>query len=140
MFVVDASVWVARYVADDVHHARARQWIFDTVSRGLDVFEPSIVLPELAGAVARRTGNARYGVSAATELTALPGIDMVPVDTQLARLSAELAASLGLRGADAAYVATAVEQEAVLITLDQEMMSRAASVVPSSGPVGTPDT
>ena len=140
MFVVDASVWVARYVADDVHHAGARQWIFDTVSRGLDVFEPSIVLPELAGAVARRTGNARYGVSAATELIALPGIDMVPVDTQLARLSAELAASLGLRGADAAYVATAVEQEAVLITLDQEMMSRAASVVPSSGPVGTPDT
>ena len=63
-----------------------------------------------------------------------PGLSLIAVDIELAQLSAELAASLRLKGADAAYVAAAVMRNAVLITLDDELRTRAATVVSSSEP------
>ena len=102
--------------------------------REVPMLGPSITLSEVAGALARRTGNRRTADAAVSELTTLPGLSLVTVDMELAQLSAELAASLRLKGADATYVAVAVIRNAVLVTLDDELRTRAATIVSSSEP------
>ena len=99
---------------------------------------PSIVLSEVAGAISRRTGSAGAGWSAARQLMALPEMGLVSLDLELAQRSAELAATLRLRGADASYVAVVVLRGAALVTLDEEMSTRSAAVVSSSGPWDMP--
>ena len=57
--VVDASVIVSRLVPHDVHHEVSRRWLARHVAgRGL-VIAPALLLPEVAAAVARRTGESR---------------------------------------------------------------------------------
>ena len=102
--------------------------------REVPMLGPSIALSEVAGAVARRTGHRRAADAAVSELTTLPGLSLIAVDMELAQLSAELAASLRLKGADATYVAVAVIRNAVLVTLDDELRTRAAEVVSSEEP------
>lgn len=65
----------------------------------------------------------------------LPGLYLLDIDDQMARLSGELAARLRLKGADATYVAAAMLQDMPLITLDSEQRERASRVVTASSPV-----
>ena len=57
------------------------------------------------------------------------------LDPSLARRSAQIAARHCLRGADACYVAVAEALDAVLVTLDAEMLERGASVVTAMTPM-----
>ena len=84
--------------------------------------------------MARRTGHRRAADAAVSELTTLPWLSLITVDMELAQLSAEFAASLRLKGADATYVAAAVIQDATLVTLDRQLLERSAAVVSSSEP------
>ncbi len=95
---------------------------------------PAIVLPEVAGPIARRTGNIQFGQAAASQIATLREVSLISMDIDFAQRSAELAASLKLRGADATYVAVAVMRNAVLVTLDDELRTRAAKVVSSEEP------
>jgi predicted nucleic acid-binding protein len=56
----------------------------------------------------------------------LPGLQLVEMEDSLMRESAQLAAELGLRGADSTYVAVAARLEIPLITLDVDQRERAA--------------
>ena len=84
-----------------------------------------MALVEIAGAVARRTGQT--GLEAASLVERLPITRLVPVDVELARLAAEVAASLQLRGADATYVALAQRLGIPLVTWDEEQRQRGKS-------------
>jgi predicted nucleic acid-binding protein len=54
--VIDASVWVSRFVTHDPHHAASARWLATTTaSEGL-LAAPTLVLPEVAGPIARITG------------------------------------------------------------------------------------
>jgi len=57
--VVDASVVVSHLVPHDVHHAASRAWLTRHLSEGGLVIAPALLLLEIAGAVARRTGAPR---------------------------------------------------------------------------------
>ena len=74
------------------------------------------------------------GLIAVQQLISLPGLHILDVDDQMARLSGELAARLRLKGADAVYVAAAVLQDMPLVTLDDEQRERASRVVIASTP------
>ena len=52
-------------------------------------------------------GAAELANRATEMLLKVPSLRLVPLDAQLGRASAQLAAELGLRGADATYVAVA---------------------------------
>ena len=135
MYVVDASVWVSRFWTRDPHHTEARSWVFRIMSSGGQIFGPSILLPEVAGPLCRRTGEVEMGLYAVRQLVSLPGLYLLDVDDQMARLSGELAAQLRLKGADAIYVAAAMLRDVPLITLDTEQRERASRVVTASTPV-----
>jgi predicted nucleic acid-binding protein len=126
--VVDASVWVSEALPTDANHDAAVAW-FATLDENDPVAIPAIALAEVAGAIARRTGQAALGQAAAGRLTAFPGLLLVEMDRRLAERAALLAANHRLRGADALYVAAAAKLAMPLVTLDIEMASRAAAAV-----------
>lgn len=127
--VVDASVVVSRLVPHDTHHEASRQWLRGHVARGGVVVAPVLLLPEVAGAVARRTGRPQLARRAVEAVLRLPGLRLVPVDAVLARAGARLASQLRVRGADAVYIAAAAELGLALVTWDAEQRDRAARVV-----------
>ena len=53
--VVDASVWVSRLISGDVQHTRCQVWFRAQASEGGLLVAPVSVLPEVAGAIARRS-------------------------------------------------------------------------------------
>ncbi len=132
--VVDASVWVSALVPQDVHHARSRAWLEERLREGVLLVAPVILLAEVAGAIARRTGDPTLGEGAVDMLLSLPTLRLVPVDDRVGGEAARLAARLRLRGADALYVAVASLLEVPLITWDREQQERCQAVVRASSP------
>jgi len=136
MRVVDASVWVGRLVDTEAHYAASRRWIEVYLARGGQMVAPMLLLAEVAGAVARRIGDKALANRATEALLAVPNLRLVPLDAQLGQASAQLAADLGLKGADATYVAVAHLLGVPLVTWDRQQGERAAERIA----VYTPDT
>jgi predicted nucleic acid-binding protein len=133
--VIDASVWVSRLVPQDTNHVATRDWLERHIRSGNLTASPTLALAEVAGAVARRTAKARLGTRAVSSLLALPGLRLIAVDRRLSVTAARLAAELALRGADAVYVAAALDLGVPLVSWDVEQRERGRRVVR----VQTPD-
>lgn len=127
--VVDASVIVSRLVPHDVHHEASRRWLMRHVADGGLLIAPTLLLAEVAGAVARRTGKARLARRAIAAVLRSPGLRLVPVDEVLGRAAASLAGRLRVRGADAVYIAAAVALHVPLATWDLEQRERATHLL-----------
>lgn len=127
--VVDASVWVARLVAGDIFHDSSRRWLEGKRTRGGHFLAPSLLLAEVAGAIACRTEEADLAKRAVATLKQLEDLRLVEMEAELVQCAADLAANLGLRGADAFYVAVAARLSVPLATLDIDQQGRAANVV-----------
>ncbi len=132
--VVDASVWVSRLVAGDVHHGRCQAWGQTQSEQGGLLIAPVLVLAEIAGAISRRTGQPELAEAAVAQVQRLPGLRLVPLDANLAKLAAGLAGRHSLRGADAVYVAAAQRLQVPLVTLDDEQLRRGRAVVTTLEP------
>lgn len=132
--VVDASVWVSRFVPADVHHARSRQWIEDHLSHGRRVLAPTLLLVEVAGAIGRRVVDPAIARRAVDSVRALPGLAWIGLPGDVRDHAAELAITLRLRGADAVYVAIADRLGVPLVTWDVEQLSRASARVVTLAP------
>jgi predicted nucleic acid-binding protein len=126
---VDASVWVARLVPQDTFHTSVRLWMNIQLLAGGELLSPSLLLAEVSGAIARRTGDAKLAHLAMERLESLPGLRLVEMDHVLLCAAANLAAELGLRGADSIYVAVASRLDLPLATLDVDQRRRAAARV-----------
>lgn len=122
--VIDASVWVGVLVPRDGFHRPSRVWLEKHVEEGGTTIAPALILSEVAGPVARRTGSATLGRRAASALRRIPGLKLVAVDRELAEIAEALAATHRLRGADAVYVALARRLDVTLITWDREQLTR----------------
>jgi predicted nucleic acid-binding protein len=125
MVVLDASLWVARLVPSDAFYQPASAWMAARRAENTLLISPSLLLPEVAGAIARRTGDAELARDAIAAIQQLPGIRLIEMDQGLIDSAAQLAGSLGLRGADAIYVAAAEYLGLPLCTLDEDQARRA---------------
>lgn len=128
MHVVDASVWVSRFVPGDEHYVFSQNWLKSVIERDELLASPALILPEVAGAIARRTGSVDLGSRAVTLLQRLPDARMVSVDGELAQVAARLAGKLHLRGADAVYLALAYQLSIPMVTWDREQLARGGRV------------
>lgn len=134
MAVVDASVFVAYFHVAEAGHADARAWIRAAALAGRPLSAPSILLPEVVGAVGRRQGRTEDAEAALTTLGALPGLTLAPVTPDLAERAALLAAQVRVRGCDAIYVALAESLGVPLVTLDREQLERGGTIVTARTP------
>lgn len=133
-FVVDASVLVARVSLAEAHHEEARAVLVMLADRRFAVHLPAIALPEVAAAISRGAGNARWAVQAVVDLLDLPGLQITAVDDRLGRIAAQIAAQNRIRGCDAIYVALAQALGVGLITLDREQRERTPATVTALTP------
>ena len=127
--VVDASVWVSRLLTHDPNNARATAWVGRHARNGGILTAPTIIAVEVAAAVSRRTGNVTDAHAAANQLYALPFMRLAPIDQALILEATNLSADLGLRGADAIYVALAKQLGIPLLTFDVEQLTRPAGLI-----------
>ena len=134
MIVIDASVLIAVFLVPDVHHAVSRAWFGQQVTAGATFAAPMLLLTELAGAISRRTGDPALGRAAVAWFTQLPESHFFPVDDPLWQQATEFAAALGLRGADAVYVALAAQLQIPLLTWDREQRERSAQHIDAREP------
>jgi predicted nucleic acid-binding protein len=134
MITLDASVIVRSFDPADPHQPVCQSLLDTLEQRAIAVILPRLVLAELAGAVRRLLRDpirARLAVSA---WSALPHVQIVPLDDLLLDTAAELAGDYALRGADAVYVAVAQRHACTLVSLDREQRERAAPVVTTTTP------
>jgi predicted nucleic acid-binding protein len=126
--VVDASIWVARLVSEDVFYEPVKEWMYARLEEDDQFLAPSLLLAEIGGAISRRT-TSLLGLKAIEQVQSLPGLQLIEMEHALVRDAAQLAAELGLRGADSTYVAVAARLDLPLITLDVDQKERAAKRV-----------
>jgi len=132
--VVDASVWVSRFVPPDAHHETSRRWLEGCYVRKELLAAPVLLLAEVAGAISRRTRAPDLGRQAVEGLLEIPNLRLVSIDPLLAEKAAFLAADLQLRGADAVYAALAHHFKIPLITWDADQAERVRSLISVSPP------
>jgi predicted nucleic acid-binding protein len=125
--VVDASVWISRVIRSEPFHEASRTWLIRQSRSGIGIAVPSLALPEVGGALARRTGEPVESRAALAWITRIPSLRVIDLDQPLVDHATQLAIDLRLRGADAVYVALAARLSLPLVTWDQELLERAAS-------------
>jgi predicted nucleic acid-binding protein len=127
--VVDASVWVARLVDQDIFHAHSRAWLASQRANGVRFLAPTLLLVEVAAAISRRTGDSTLAQRAVAALESLPDLRLVDMDRSVVMAATKVAVELDVRGADAFYIAIARQLSLPLATLDADQLERASHVV-----------
>lgn len=132
--VVDASVWVAFFIPADIAHRASFTWISQHTANGGKVIAPAILLTEVAAAISRRLEQPDTALHTANTLEQLPSAAFIAMDSTLMKEATNIAARLGIRGADAIYVAVAKQLDIPLLTLDEEQLTRGASTITTIRP------
>jgi predicted nucleic acid-binding protein len=99
------------------------------------VFNPILLLVEVAAAVARRLGDPERVLELSGALHDLPCQTLVPLDEVLLDRAIALAVTARLRGADAVYAAVAQRYGTTLVTLENQQLQRLPPLLRTAGPV-----
>ena len=113
----------------DRFHQTVKTWIAFQRSNSVVFLSPALLLPEIAGAISRRTGNPSLARQALERLQNLHAVRLVEMDHSLIQEAAHFAADFGLRGADSVYVSLAKRLTLPLATLDNEQKDKASAIV-----------
>lgn len=95
---------------------------------------PGLLLVEVAASIRRLTGSTKLARRVLSELQEDELIELYPLTAARSEAAAEIAASIGVRGADAVYLALASELGETLITLDRQQLERGKRVVDVTRP------
>jgi predicted nucleic acid-binding protein len=129
MYTVDASVWVNAFDQREPGHLVSRQFLEVLRVQALPIIVPNLVLIEVAGAISRTRRAPAQAQAFATALRRLPHVTVRVLDEVCALHALTLAAQHGLRGADAVYAAVAREAASMLVTLDNEHLTRLVNLL-----------
>lgn len=133
-YTIDASVFISAFITTEAFHAVSKAWLDRLKSEETHIYCPTLVMVEVAAALARVTKDAANAENFARTLADIPNLTLVALDVEFAQKTLHLAVVSLLRGADAVYAAVAQEYAATLVTWDKEMLKRAVSVVPTLSP------
>ena len=121
---IDASVFVSALSPLEIRGEESLRLIEGLRDNPRLVILPTLVKPEVAGAVNRSIGDADLAREAGEMKFVASPVVFIELDERLADEAAELAVRAGLRGADAVYAATARRFDAILVTLDHDQRTR----------------
>ena len=134
MYTIDASVHVSALNPAEADSATSQAFLALVRQHRIPLFCPTLLLVEVAAAVARALDDADRAVALAEALRGLPNQTLVPLDESLADCAVVLAATARLRGADAVYAAVSQQYGTTLITLDRQQLDRLSSLVSTAIP------
>jgi predicted nucleic acid-binding protein len=124
MYTLDASVHVSALNPHEPESAASQAFLRLLYQRPIPLFCPTLLVVEVAAAIARTLDDADRAVALAVLVRDWPNQTLVPLDSPLADLATDLAARWRLRGADAVYAAVARQHGATLVTLDRQQLER----------------
>ena len=133
-FTIDASVFVNAFNPHEEGHEASLEILSVLQERDDPVIVPTLLVPEIAAAIARATDDGGGALQYATATAALPHLTLVSLTEALAQQAADLAARHRLRGADAVYVAVARRYSTTIVSRDDEQRTRAAALVTCQTP------
>ena len=131
---IDASVFLNAFNPAEPHHAESSSLMRRVRAEAIPLIAPTLVLPEVAAAIARTTGDSDTAREFAEQLRILPGLILVPLDETLAIQAAEVASEHRPRGSDAVYGAVCLRFGSPLVTLDREQRERLKPIVRTRTP------
>jgi predicted nucleic acid-binding protein len=133
-YTVDASVFVNACNPHEHGHAASLEALTAIQRRGDPMVVPSLLVTEIAAALARATDDPEGAVEYAQASVALPHLTLVPITPTVARQAADLAARHRLRAADAVYLVVAQRYGTTLLSRDAEQRQRGAAITPCQAP------
>ena len=134
LLTLDSSVIVASLLSSEASHEHSQELLRQVYEGHHQVILPYSVLVEVVAAIRRRTGSEQLASLAQHLLGDLPQTSFVDLEERRASAAVGIALQTGLRGMDALVVQVAHEHGAALVTLDDEIVSRADSVLRAVGP------
>lgn len=123
-YTIDASVWVNGFDKLENGHDISRQFLNKIKQLSLPLIVPRLLIVEVAGAISRSRKDKDTAKLFAKAISKIPNATFVPTDCVLSKQATELAIQYKLRGADAIYAAVAAEHECILVSLDNEHLTR----------------
>jgi predicted nucleic acid-binding protein len=133
-FTIDASVYLSAVQIGEAGHRVSAEFLAAVRDCLCPVIVPALLLPEVAGVLARSGIDAAAARGYVSQLTQPRSVSLVALDAAEAERAANVAAEQRLRGADAVYAAVALRYGSTLVSLDQQQLDRAAAVVPALTP------
>lgn len=131
---VDASVFVNAFSPTEQGSDQSVEFIAMLRSQGIPIIQPTLFLPEVIAAVARKKDNVQLALRLGKELRKFSSLMLIPLDENLADFASEVAANHRLRGSDAIYAAVALRFGTELITLDKEQLDRLPKILSVRAP------
>ena len=133
-YTADASVFVNAFNPHEEGHAESLAFLAAVQEAADPVIVPTLLVPEVASAVARASDDRAGALAYAHAAVALSHVTLVSLTPVLSRQAGELAATHRLRGADAIYVAVARRYGTTVVSRDEEQRSRGSAVVTCQTP------
>jgi len=127
-YTIDASVFVNAFNRHEPGYAESLQVLAAIQERGDPIIVPTLLLVEIASAVARASDDTAGAISYASATAALPHLTLVSLTPSITARAAELAATYRLRGADALYLEVARRYATTLLSRDDEQLTRGSTI------------
>jgi predicted nucleic acid-binding protein len=126
-FTIDTSVFISALSETEEAHEVSRAFFQALVGRPVIVIVPTLIYPEISGAVCRLSQNSVLAIDSLRILDLLPNLNIIPLDEHLARKAVVAACEGGMKGSDAVFVAVAERFDSVLVSLDTQQRLRSPS-------------
>ena len=133
-YTVDASVFVNAFNPHEDGHGDSLAILAAMQEAGDPIIVPTLLVPEVASAVARASDDRTGALEYSNATAGLPHVTLVSLTPTMARQAAELGATHRLRAADAVYIAVARRYGTVVVSRDDEQRSRGSAVVTCQTP------
>ncbi len=131
---LDSSVFIAALRKEEQEHDSCLN-ILEKVKNGIYVaIEPYTVLIEVVAAIKRRTGSSELAMNVKRFMESLDTIYFLELVRSRTDKCAEICEKLSVKGMDSIVIQTAMENGAILVTLDKEMEGRARKLVKTVKP------
>ena len=128
--MVDSSVIVTSLLEQEKEHKRAKAFLNLSHSPITYSFlAPISVVVEVTAAIARRTRSNQLALEVRDNLLGLPFFSFYELTRSRGLTASEIAAQCKVTGMDALVIQVASEFQVPLLTLDQEMATRARPLV-----------
>lgn len=131
---LDSSIFIAALRKEELEHDSCFN-ILEKVKNGVYVaIEPYTVLIEVVAAIKRRTGSSELATNVKRFMESLDTVYFLELVRSRADKCAEICEKLSVKGMDSIVIQTAMENGAILVTLDKEMDGRARKIVKVAKP------
>ena len=129
MFCIDASVIISAAHDTEIYSEASQEFLSRLREEKLKAFLPELVMPEIASGLLRATKNVKFAYEFVDSLRAIPNFAFVPLDRTLSDAAVNVIIATGLKGADAVYVALALNYNLTLVTLDKDQLLRSRNLI-----------